>query len=86
MQVPDSVGKFLSSRGLWKALSVKETEKVSEAVQAARNSGLGVVIIDHNIGHVHRICDRIVIMEGGRVINSVRREDITARLREALES
>ena len=25
MQVPDSVGKFLSSRGLWKALSVKET-------------------------------------------------------------
>ena len=61
------------------ALSVKETEKVSEAVQAARNSGLGVVIIDHNIGHVHRICDRIVIMEGGRVINSVRREDITAQ-------
>jgi simple sugar transport system ATP-binding protein len=61
------------------ALSVKETEKVSEAVEAARNSGLGVVIIDHNIGHVHRICDRIVIMEGGRVINSVRREDITAQ-------
>ena len=48
-------------------------------MQAARNSGLGVVIIDHNIGHVHRICDRIVIMEGGRVINSVRREDITAQ-------
>ena len=47
------------------ALSVKETEKVSEAVQTARKSGLGVVIIDHNIGHVHRICDRIVVMEGG---------------------
>ena len=61
------------------ALSVKETEKVSEAVQIARQDGLGVVIIDHNIGHVHRICDRIVIMEGGRVINSVRRDDITAQ-------
>jgi simple sugar transport system ATP-binding protein len=61
------------------ALSVKETEKVSEAVQIARNSGLGVVIIDHNIGHVHRICDRIVIMEAGRVINSVRRDDVTAQ-------
>jgi simple sugar transport system ATP-binding protein len=60
------------------ALSVKETEKVSEAVQIARNSGLGVVIIDHNIGHVHRICDRIVIMEAGRVIRSVRRDDVTA--------
>lgn len=61
------------------ALSVKETEKVSEAVRAARNSGLGVVIIDHNIGHVHRICDRIVIMEVGRVIRSVRRDDISAQ-------
>ncbi len=60
------------------ALSVKETEKVSEAVQIARNSGLGVVIIDHNIGHVHRICDRIVIMEAGRIIRSVRRDDVTA--------
>jgi simple sugar transport system ATP-binding protein len=60
------------------ALSVKETEKVSEAVQAARKSGLGVVIIDHNIAHVHRICDRIVIMEGGRIFKSVQRQDITA--------
>ena len=61
------------------ALSVKETEKVSEAVQTARNSGLGVVIIDHNIGHVHGICDRIVIMEGGRVLRSVRSDEITAQ-------
>jgi simple sugar transport system ATP-binding protein len=61
------------------ALSVKETEKVSEAVQIARNSGLGVVIIDHNIGHVHRICDRIVIMEAGRVLSSVRRDEVTAQ-------
>ena len=43
--------------------AVEETEKVSEAVQTTRNSGLGVVIIDDNIGHVHRICDRIVIMD-----------------------
>jgi simple sugar transport system ATP-binding protein len=61
------------------ALSVKETEKVSEAVHTARDSGLGVVIIDHNIGHVHRICDRIVIMESGRVIRSVRREEVTSQ-------
>jgi simple sugar transport system ATP-binding protein len=60
------------------ALSVKETEKVSEAVQIARKDGLGVVIIDHNIGHVHHICDRIVVMESGRVIKSVRRDEITA--------
>jgi simple sugar transport system ATP-binding protein len=61
------------------ALSVKETEKVSEAVQIAKKDGLGVVIIDHNIGHVHGICDRIVIMESGRVLRSVRRDDVTAQ-------
>lgn len=61
------------------ALSVKETEKVSEAVHIARDGGLGVVIIDHNIGHVHRICDRIVIMESGRVLSTVRRDDVTAQ-------
>ncbi|MCP4379858.1 MAG: sugar ABC transporter ATP-binding protein [Hyphomicrobiales bacterium] len=59
------------------ALSVKETEKVSEAVQAARSSGLGVVVIEHNIANVHRICDRIVVMEHGRVFKSVRREDVS---------
>ena len=48
---------------------------MSEAVQIARKDGLGVVIIDHNIAHVHRICDRIVIMEAGRVIRSVRRDE-----------
>ena len=61
------------------ALSVKETEKVSEAVQIAKSDGLGVVIIDHNIGHVHRICDRIVIMESGRVLRSVLRDEVTAQ-------
>lgn len=61
------------------ALSVKETEKVSEAVQIAKKDGLGVVIIDHNIGHVHRICDRIVIMESGKVLRSVLRDEVTAQ-------
>jgi ABC-type sugar transport system ATPase subunit len=27
---------------------------------------------------VHRICDRIVIMESGRIFKSVKREDVTA--------
>jgi ABC-type sugar transport system ATPase subunit len=52
---------------------------VSEAVHIARDGGLGVVIIDHNIGHVHGICDRIVILESGRVLRTVRREDVTAQ-------
>jgi simple sugar transport system ATP-binding protein len=61
------------------ALSVRETEKVSEAVQIARTSGLGVIIIDHNIGHVHRISDRIIVMESGSVLASVGRDQVTAQ-------
>ncbi len=59
------------------ALSVKETEKVSEAIQIAKTSGLGVIIIDHNIAHVHRICDRFLVMESGSVIASMRRDEVT---------
>ncbi|WP_119270722.1 ATP-binding cassette domain-containing protein [Taklimakanibacter deserti] len=60
------------------ALSVKETEKVSEAIHNARKDGIGVVIIDHNIAHVHRICDKIVVLENGRVLKTVDQSDVTA--------
>jgi simple sugar transport system ATP-binding protein len=60
------------------ALSVKETEKVSEAIHNARKDGIGVVIIDHNIAHVHRICDKIVVLENGRVLKTVDQGDVTA--------
>ena len=59
------------------ALSVKETEKVAEAIQIAKQAGLGVIIIDHNIVHVHRICDRFVVMESGTVLASMRRDEVS---------
>lgn len=61
------------------ALSVKETEKVSEAIHNARKDGIGVIIIDHNIAHVHRICDKIVVLENGRVLKTVNQDDVTAQ-------
>jgi simple sugar transport system ATP-binding protein len=61
------------------ALSVKETEKVSEAIDNARQDGIGVIIIDHNIAHVHRICDKIVVLENGRVLKTVDQNDVTAQ-------
>mgnify|MGYP000536508459 CR=1 FL=1 len=49
------------------ALSVRETQSVFRAVDAARKRGLGVIYIDHNLAHVHPIADRIVFLEHGRI-------------------
>jgi len=59
------------------ALSVHEVQTVAEAILRARNNGSGIVIIDHNIAHVHGIADRIIVLETGQVIETLKRADIT---------
>jgi len=58
------------------ALSVKETERVFQAIQHARDQGLGIVYIDHNVEHVYRVADRIVVVERGRIIGSYTRGEV----------
>lgn len=48
------------------ALSVRETDRVLDTIQAAGSKGLGVVFIDHNMAHVEPAADRIVVIEHGR--------------------
>ena len=55
------------------ALSVRETERVLSAVQQARDNGLSIVLIDHNMHHVEPVADRIVVIEHGRVAATVSR-------------
>lgn len=55
------------------ALSVKETQYVLNSIAVMKKKGLGIVVIDHNMAHVQPIADRIVILEHGRVIASVRK-------------
>lgn len=57
------------------ALSVRETARVFAAVKAARESGHGVLYIDHNISHTYSVVDRVVLIERGRVAGEMRRED-----------
>jgi simple sugar transport system ATP-binding protein len=53
------------------ALSVRETERVFESIRSARDQGLAVVYIDHNMAHVHPVADRIAVIEHGRVARTV---------------
>ncbi|MFO7322311.1 MAG: ATP-binding cassette domain-containing protein [Chloroflexota bacterium] len=59
------------------ALSVKQTGEVLKYTLAAKERGLSVIFITHNIAHVHEIADRFTIIRGGRKIGDFRKEDVT---------
>lgn len=59
------------------SLSSRETSNVLAAIVEARNRGLGVLYIDHNMSHVLEIADRVVVLEHGRVIRQLRATDFT---------
>lgn len=49
------------------ALAVREAAHVIRSIEKARDRGLAVLYIDHNLAHVHPIADRLVVMQHGRV-------------------
>jgi simple sugar transport system ATP-binding protein len=63
-------------------LSVRERAHVNELAVQLKQQGLLVIYITHDIFQIHRIADRIVIMENGRKVTDVPRDAMTA---EALE-
>jgi D-xylose transport system ATP-binding protein len=48
------------------ALGVSQTAQVLELIRSLRDSGLGVVVITHNIDVVFEVSDRIVVLRVGR--------------------
>ena len=63
-------------------LSVRERAHVNELALQLRDQGLLVIYITHDIFQVHRLADRIVILENGRKIIDTPKDDMSA---EALE-
>jgi len=59
------------------ALSVRETRNVLESIRRARGHGLGVMYIDHNMGHVIPVADRIVLLEHGRIVRIIDRGEVS---------
>src|SRR5579859_4946271 len=54
-----------------------ETSHALAAIVAARNRGLGVLYIDHNVSHVLQIADRVVVLTRGRVVGQLNARDTT---------
>ena len=59
------------------ALGVKQAGVVLKYVAAARDSGLGVVLITHNPHHAHLVGDRFLLLKRGRMAGSHTRAEIT---------
>jgi simple sugar transport system ATP-binding protein len=53
------------------ALSLHETHKVFGYVRAAKERGMAVVLITHNLTHAQELCDRMVVLRHGRLVADV---------------
>ncbi len=60
------------------ALGVKQSAFVLRHIIAARNRGLGVIFITHNVQHALPIGDTFTILSRGRISGSFRRGEIDA--------
>ncbi|WP_424211129.1 ATP-binding cassette domain-containing protein [Streptomyces sp. BI20] len=59
------------------ALGVKQSGVVLKYVAAARDAGLGVVLITHNPHHAHLVGDRFVLLKRGTMAGSHTRDSVT---------
>jgi simple sugar transport system ATP-binding protein len=59
------------------ALGVKQSGVVLKYVAAARDAGLGVVLITHNPHHAYLVGDRFVLLKRGTMSGSHLRDEIT---------
>ncbi|HEY0869354.1 MAG TPA: ATP-binding cassette domain-containing protein, partial [Acidothermaceae bacterium] len=59
------------------ALGVAQTRQVLDLVRRLADSGLGVVLISHNMNDVMEVADRITALFLGRVAAEVKRVEVT---------
>jgi len=59
-------------------LSVREREHVNDLARQLRDQGLLVIYITHDIYQVHKLADRVIIMENGTKITDVRKHEMSA--------
>jgi simple sugar transport system ATP-binding protein len=57
------------------ALAVRATEALLNYLVALKADGVSSVLVTHNLHHAFKVCDRHIVMNHGRKILDVRRED-----------
>jgi simple sugar transport system ATP-binding protein len=59
------------------ALSVGETHKVLTYTLNAKERGLSVIFITHNVGHVYQVADRFTIIRRGELVGTYARDEVS---------
>jgi simple sugar transport system ATP-binding protein len=58
-------------------LSVTETRKTLDFVRGIKNAGKACIFIDHNLFNVHEICERVIVIDRGRLAGEFRPSEMT---------
>jgi D-xylose transport system ATP-binding protein len=59
------------------ALGPAETAQVRELVAQLKDEGIGIFLISHDIHDVFDLSDRIAVMHQGKLVGTVRKDDVT---------
>jgi simple sugar transport system ATP-binding protein len=59
------------------ALGVKEAGVVLRFINQARDAGVGVILITHNVNHAYPVGDRFTILDRGRMKGTFEKKDLT---------
>lgn len=51
-------------------LNTDETDELARFIERTRDSGVAVLVVDHKIEYLNRVCDRIDVLQTGRLIAS----------------
>ncbi|WP_216641464.1 hypothetical protein [Rhodoluna limnophila] len=56
---------------------LRATEALLDYLRQLKTEGVSSVLVTHNLHHAYQVCDRHIVMNHGRKILDVRREDTT---------
>jgi len=59
------------------ALGPAETAQVRSLIRQLKSEGIGIFLVSHDIHDVFDLADRISVMYHGRIVGTVRKEDVT---------
>jgi D-xylose transport system ATP-binding protein len=59
------------------ALGPAETAQVRDLIRQLKNEGIGIFLVSHDIHDVFDLSDRISVMYHGRLVDTVKRDDVT---------
>jgi ABC-type branched-subunit amino acid transport system ATPase component len=57
-------------------LNEVETEHLSALLQTWKAEGIGMILVDHKIGFIEAVCDRVAVLNEGEVVAAGVADDV----------